>query len=385
MFDLPPGFVSTSFINRLDVALTDNRLTEIPFGVFRNFTNFQGYDVSIGFDRNQISHISNGAFLGLENVNLRLNLRDNNLTSLSFEFTRFHGLQELRVEGNPLATTGIPDDVVRQMFYNNVVTTISLGSYELLKKVMKYQQNTIDFLWLVGMTETTFEPGIFVKGQYTALKRLDIDRSAFNDFSEPLCNLDIETFTVSACKNVHDTTLQGCPQNSTKSLAILNCPTTDALDPSAFYSAPLTGLQIWGNINHVPRTLLSHWPHITSLDFNGHIRRIQKEDFEGLTELEFLDLTRNQLSFVDDEAFNTNLKLRSLEFGLTDTFAHLSPSIKNLTHLFTLQLPDITCSCATMGALNGGNYSSMYIDGDCKNIPGRSIKTYLNSDIKACP
>jgi len=386
VFDLPPGFVSTSFFNRLDVELTDNKLTEIPFGVFRNFTSFDAYfDVSIGFDRNKISQIHNGAFLGLENVNLKLNLRDNNLTSISYEFTRFHGLQELRIEGNPLITTGIPDQVIKQMFYNNVVTTISLGSYDLLKKVMKYQQNTIDFLWLYGMTETAFEPGTFVKGQNTALKRLDIWNSAFNDFSEPLCNLNLETFTVSGCRNVHDTTLQGCPQNSTTSLAILNCPTTDALDPSAFYSAPLTGLQIWGNINYVNRTLLSHWPKITSLDFNGRIRRIQKEDFTGLTELEYLDLTRNQISFVDDEAFNSNPKLKSIQFGNTDTFAHLSPSIKNLTQLNSLALPDMTCSCPTMGSLKGGNYSSMYIRGNCKNVPGKSIETYLKNDLNACP
>ena len=224
-------------------------------------------------------------------------------------------------------------------------------------------------------------------GQNTALKRLDIWNSAFNDFSEPLCNLNLESFTVGGCRNVHDTTLQGCHQNSTKSLTIRNCPTTDALDPSAFYSAPLTDLAIWSNINHVNRTLLNHWPLMLSLYLDGHIRRIQKEDIESLNELEYLNLSGNQISFVDDEAFNKNLNLNNIHFGYTDTFTHLSSSLKNLTHLSSLTLPDMTCSCPTMGAMKGGNYSysSMFIGGNCKNVSGKSIKTYLNNDINACP
>ena len=113
---------------------------------------------------------------------------------------------------------------------------------------------------------------------------------------------------------------------------------------------------------------------------------IQKGYFEALTELHELYIeSNNAITFVDNEAFKTNLNLNQLLFSSYGSLNNLSPSIKNLTLLKTLSLPDMTCSCATMGALKGGNYSSMTIEGNCKNIPGESIKSYLNNDISACP
>jgi len=88
---------------------------------------------------------------------------------------------------------------------------------------------------------------------------------------------------------------------------------------------------------------------------------------------------------VDDEAFNTNLKLEEINLARSFSLSNLTQSIIHLTHLNTLIIPDMMCSCATMGALQGGNYSSVDITGHCKNIPGKSIKAYLVNDITACP
>jgi len=382
VFDLSAGFFSTSFI---DLRLEHNTITEIPFGVFRNFTKFAGHNsLNIKLNHNHISRIHNGAFLGLERVRLALHLDNNELTSISHEFTRLTGLYELNIANNPLIVSGMQDDVIKQMFNNNVVSRISLSSYELLKKVMQYQRNTIYSLRMYDMNETGFEQGLFVKGQTTALKSLSMTNCAFGDFSEVLCNLDLAMLTLYECSNVNDTTLQGCVQNNTNSLQINDCNTTDAFDPSAFYNAPVTQFELWGNnINHVPRMLLNHWPNLTSITLGNHINSIQNEDFKVFTELVVLDIFSRNITFVGDEAFNTNLKLERLYIPFY-TAVKLSPSIENLTHLETLQLPDMTCSCATMGALQGGNYSSMYITGNCKNIPGQSIKTYLNNDIISC-
>jgi len=213
-------------------------LTEIPFGIFRNFSNIaRGNILSIYLNNNHISQIHDGAFVGLENVSLNLYLYDNSLTSISFAFTRFRGLKVLGIEGNPLAVSGINVDVISQMFYNNAITTLSLSSYELLKQAMTYQQNTLVNLELYDMNEIRFDQGLFMKGQTSALKNMEIKRCEFGDFSEILCNVDLEKFSVSWCKNVNDTTLQGCPQNKTTSLTIQNCPITEAFDPRAFYTA----------------------------------------------------------------------------------------------------------------------------------------------------
>ena len=319
-------------------------------------------------------------------MKLKLDLSNNRLTSLSPEFTRFRGLKELYIGGNALITTGIPDHVVRQLLQHNDITSIGIGSYELLKKVLKYKRNTIENLYLDGMTETRFEPGIIVKGDNSTLKLLQVDSCMFEDFSELLCNVDIENFRVLRCRHVHDTTLQGCQQNITTGLSILDCGTTDALDPSAFYSAPVTSFQLSGRQNqHVPSSMLKHWPNITSIDIAyTQIQRIEKEDFEGFAELQVLYLSDNHnINFVDDEAFNTNLKLERL-YLQSATLDHPPYSIKNLTHLMDMVLPEMTCSCSTMGALKGGNYSSAR--GYCKNgYPYQSIREYLQNDLNSCP
>jgi len=370
----------------IEIDLFDNRFTEIPFGIFRN-VNFPpdfSNEMYLLMQNNQISRIHNGAFLGLENIPLQLNLGHNRLTSISREFTRLRRLYSLSIEGNPLTVPGIPDDVIRDMFHNDF-QVISLSSYELLKKVMKYGQDRLYALYIYDINETRFDEGLFVKGQTKALNILAIYNSAFSDFSEVLCNLDLGDFSVNMCWNVNDTTLQGCSQNNTVTLEIQNCATTDALDPSAFFNAPLEGLKLSGHMNRVPRGLLSHWPYLATIYLTGDINGVQNDDFNHLTDLNHLVIVSDTITFLDNEAFNTNLKLQQLGFEGRGLLNNLPSSIKNLTLLTSLELPDMTCSCATMGALKGGNYSSMYVSGNCKNIPGKSIKTYLNKDITACP
>ena len=385
VFDLPTDFTSSS---GLTINLDNNKLTEIPFGTFQNFTNaLQNTTLNIvNLRHNHISQIRNGAFLGLENVTLQLYLEDNFLTAIPYEFTRLRGLQLLFIKNNPLVVTGISDDIVQQIMYNNAIMTISLSSYELLKKVMKYQLNTIIELHLHDMNETRFDQGLFINGQTTALRKLFINSCAFGDLSEVLCNLDLKVFVVDNCRNVHDTTLQGCPQNNTDQLWIKSCSTTDALDPSAFYSAPLT--QFWlssRNTTHVPKAQLTHWPNLTSIFFDTNINQIQKADLEVLTELRKLYTSIGTIRFIDDEVFDKNLKLEILSLGSYHPDAHVTASIKHLTRLRQLTLPDIPCSCTTMGVLKGGNYSTMSIRGRCFNIYDKDIQAYLNNDIMACP
>jgi len=385
VFDLPAGFLSTSHVT---VQLNSNMLTEIPFGVFRNFSNikpiFNDVTISLSLYQNHISRVHNGAFLGLEKVSLYLYLNENSLTSISNEFTRLRGLKELYIEGNPLTVTGLNVGVISQMFYNNAITRISLSSYELLKKVMTYQQNTIVSLDLSDMNETRFDQGLFMKEQTSSLKNMEIKRCEFGDFSEILCNLDLKKFAIHTCKHVNDTTLQGCLQNNTKTLDIRDCATTDAFDPSAFYNAPVTDLVLWGHMTFVPRRLLNHWLNLSTIIFTEITHIVKKEDFEGLTELKNIYFT-DDISAVDEEAFNTNLKLEVISLSYSFSLTNLTQSIKHLTHLKTLQLPDMTCSCATMGVVKGGNYSAVNISGNCKNMPGKSIKAYLVNDITACP
>ena len=383
-FDLPAEFLTTFHLN---VLLKHNNLSEIPFGVFRNFTNCTRRKVTYLFlQNNYISQIRNGTFVGLEHLNVILHLENNNLTYISHELTRLRGLRQLYIERNPLAVTGIPDDVIKQMFYSNELGTVNLSSYELLKKVMQYQQNKINTLRMIDMNQTHFDRGLFVKEQTTALKYLDIENCALDDFSEILCNLDLAILTLNRCRNINDTTLKSCPQNNTKALHIVGCGITDAFDPSAFYGAPLTELKLWGNISHVPQTLLRHWLDIRTINLDGHFRGIQREDFRGLTELWHLYISGDRsITVVDKEAFDTNLKLEHLRISNYDTFAQLTPSIKYLTHLKQLVLPDMSCSCVAMGALKGGNYSSVDIRRNCQNTPGTSIKAFLQNDIIACP
>ena len=385
VFDLPAEFWTTFHLN---VRLDHNILSEIPFGVFRNFTHCQRYKVIyLLLQNNHISEIRYGAFLGLEHLSVVLHLENNNLTYISHEFTQFRGLHQLYIERNPLVVTGIPDDVIRQMFSYNELGTVNLGSYELLKKVMKYQQNRINTLRMIDMNQAHFDHGLFVKGHATNLKYLDIYNCAFSDYSEILCNLALGRLSLIRCQKVNDTTLQGCHQHLANALHVIDCGTTDAFDPSAFYSAPLTELTLRGNISHVPQTLLHHWPQIRTITLTGHIRGIQREDFKGLSELRHLSISGDtSITYVDNEAFNTNLKLEQLSILNYDTFSQLTPSIKHLTNLKQLVLPDMLCTCVSMGDLKGGNYSSVDIRGNCKySIPGQSIKAYLQYNIIACP
>jgi len=364
VFDLPTQFSPWDI---LTFKLDHNKFIEIPHGVFRNFTKLSTLihqDIQVVFDlrSNQIAQINNGAFLGLESLFIELHLEDNNLTSISDEFTRLTGLRKLSIERNPLGVFGIPDKVIMQMFYNNNIWEINLSSYELLRKVMRYQLNTITKLGLFDINETRFDQGLFVKGQTTALKTVEIDSCAFSDISEVLCNLDLRKAIFSRCKNINDTTLQGCSQNNTVFLEIDYCGTTDALDPSAFYSASLWAIILSGQFHQVPRTLLSHC----------------------LTYLRLLSIEMNNtITLIDDEAFNATPTLEYLFLNM-DPLAKLTPSIKNL-YLSQLGLPDMMCSCATMGAVKGYDFSPVDITGNCINIPGCTIQDYLNNDISACP
>jgi len=126
------------------IDLYENRLTEIPFGIFKN-VNFPpdfSHEMALFMQYNQISRIYNGAFLGLENVNLSLDLGHNRLTSISHEFTRLRRLQSLWIDHNPLTVAGIPDDVIREMFHNNLQMVSLMAGFCQPKTVIK--------LWLFG-------------------------------------------------------------------------------------------------------------------------------------------------------------------------------------------------------------------------------------------
>ncbi|XP_052810281.1 leucine-rich repeats and immunoglobulin-like domains protein 1 [Mya arenaria] len=383
-FDLPVFLLNKDYTHmQTSLGLNDNNITSIPFGAFHNISKLNMPLLSIYLGSNNISIIHNGAFTGLESIDdVGIYLDHNQLTTIPLDLTRMTNLFALDLRYNPIQTVSGP--VIAAMFASNEITRLSLSSYEMLKKVMEVQDNSLEYLVLDGMTTRKMDPGLFQRSKTVPLSSITIEKSSFDNVTEVLCNLDLNSLTISGCPNLGDNVLQGCPQTSLWRLTIYESNLTNAWTPSALYNSPIRYLTVLGKFDRVPTSVFRHWPNLQSLTVGSNITIIEKSDFEGLRELHDLNLRANPIHLIADQAFATNTKLADLHLHYNNDI-HLTSipsSLQNLTSLSFVELPNMKCTCTAMGGVKG--WHADYVSGQCTNIH-MGIGTYIETKLTLCP
>ncbi|XP_052799348.1 tsukushi-like [Mya arenaria] len=387
-FELPAFLLAKDYTHQHTVLnLNENRITSIRFGAFKKLSALQMPVLYIQLSSNKISHVNNGAFLGVELLSgIGIDLSFNNITSVPLDLTRLNNIISLDLSNNPIQS--ISDSVVASIFtHNNNMHSFTVSSYELLKKVMSLERTNVHWLTLDGMTNRRFEPGFFQARRSWFLKYLTIKHSQFEDISEVLCNLELESLKIIGCPNVGDTTLQGCQVLTVKTLEISDGNLTNAWDPSALYYSPIVDLTVSGTFDRVPTSILGHWPKLQSLSIGNKIRRIEKYDLEQFHDLASLRLDSNPLAFVDDRVFenNTHLSTVYLPYSKDSHLTRIPTSLLNLTGMNVVSLPNMVCSCETMDYMKGWHDRPWVILGaDCSNIDGIRIPDYIDTKLPLC-
>ncbi|XP_074662603.1 adhesion G-protein coupled receptor G4-like [Tubulanus polymorphus] len=127
--------------------------------------------------------------------------------------------------------------------------------------------------------------------------------------------------------------------------------------------------------------------HTTRLVINGHqISRLFENVFNGLTNLEFLDLRNNSIRTVDPKAFNTLNKLRNLSISDNEFEKFEADWFRYNAELMELYLRGnpVVCDCDVQAFMNWAKSRPrpLIIDGaDCTNIQRQNI---LDLDLRGC-
>ena len=141
----------------------------------------------------------------------------------------------------------------------------------------------------------------------------------------------------------------------------------------------------YNHLTHIPFTVSQAFNLRTLTAFNNQIKTIEDGDLARLHNLTTLSLFVNPLVNISSFAFTHNLFLNDLDMRYTKV-ERIPRSLVDLRHLNKVNLSGgkhIECSCQAMDNLKSWNVTSISIYGTCSS--GKSVKTYLTTDLPKCP
>ena len=117
--------------------------------------------------------------------------------------------------------------------------------------------------------------------------------------------------------------------------------------------------------------------------YGNKIQTVEDFDFLSLRYLTQVNLYGNPLIYVSPYAFTHSPLLNNVDLDST-MLDRVPRSIIGLKHLSTFSLSGrpIVCSCDAMSYLKAWNVSSISISATCSS--GKSVKTYLSTDLPHC-
>ncbi|KAK8725294.1 hypothetical protein OTU49_010800, partial [Cherax quadricarinatus] len=238
-----------------------------------------------------IFNISEGAFKGLENTLVNLNLQDNRLTGVPTPaLTRLRQLKLLDLSGNKI--TSIPDEAFKGLR----LSTLKLADNEL-------SLSGQSFKGLEGSLKNLNLKGTKLRNVPPALRNLPV--LAFLDIAQN----QIRSLEGGALRNLHSLTALNIERNLLQTLQVKDF---------AGVNDTLSSLSLLNNlITDFPTEALNTLTELRVLDIGFNlITEVPEDGFRGIRSLTLLALDGNPLNSVPGQAFShLNTSLRGLSVG----------------------------------------------------------------------
>ena len=394
----------------ISLYLSNNQLTVIPAYAFTNLSTINATVITLYLRHNHISNIENHAFSGVENAVKVISLEYNNLTHLPLALTELSSLVYLNLLDNPLFKLDAPilANISRSLnsfsfsvdrfsrFPNELqlLTTLSTLTINGIKFPMVHSTVFHSFensLTSLEMSHANFEsiPAAVCKLKYLTSFKSDYspNLSRYNSSIFDECNHMMTNVTSLKLRNDKLTTI---PQ-----LALI-FPKLENLDIqlNEFHFiesraiAGLTSLTYFNlgfnHFTHIPFAVNKAF-NVQSLWVDGNqIETVEELDLFRLHNLTTLLLYRNPIVYLSPFAFTHNPLLNHIDMRFTNLM-HIPKALLGLNNLRSVSLnaKPIECSCHDMSYLKSWNVTSINVDVTCSS--GKSVKTYLTTDLPKCP
>ncbi|XP_061187178.1 leucine-rich repeat protein SHOC-2-like [Saccostrea echinata] len=373
---------------------------------------FSGVSINfLSLENNAISTVGENAFLGSENTLNYFHLEYNKLRELPSAIAKLKQLTAISIQGNPIPD--FPENVLRNL--SSSLQLLSFGSESMTRWPMN--MHLLPNLFSIDLYDVQFPelPDdafalyknnlIFLSFYNTGLTKLPsslndcrmISTMTFQGNKKLSANAITESITEGfpfltsiTFENNGLTTLPSIFSKSDKIRQIyVNNEPIEYLRGDIFppdfskylYYLPFNGTRL----TRIP-------PVLSNLDFlqalsitNSQIFEIQDNDCSRFFNLDVLFLSYNPLTQISENAFMNNKRLGDLVLDHTN----LTSIPKALLKAESLQSVDmasspVECTCASLGWMKSWKgIPSFY--GDCVNLNGTSIMTYLKNEVPKCP
>lgn len=283
------------------INLTDNELATVPTGMFSNFNsaNTRETMMFLSFERNKISLIENGAFIGVNNMDISINLTDNRITALPLVFQMLTHLTTLSLQGNPILAFDYAtvNSLASSLSYLEIGYQALLSGNKELSVLNITEMIIYDIPFDYG--NLTFNPFMFFRNTMIGMSVAGTDSSTL-----PCILIDgpnMEYFSLQDATNISAISVFDCqPGTSLKEfdLKIMFSGLEEFPDILKF-TPSLRALNLFHNkISSVNEKFIPLHNKLEVLNLSYNRLRIIPTVFRRFDNLKFLYIDYNQITFV---------------------------------------------------------------------------------------
>ena len=366
--------VSTKMYHSWNLSINYNAIKSVPDFSFLNLKAFSnGSYLTVNLDHNELHETSFGgrAFSGIEDFVIKLDVSWNNLTTIPMFISNLTHLEILWIYGNPIKSV----DPIVFMSIQNTLKHLDVDLYRMSTWSPAFQYLTSLEGIAISVMEREIPEEAFI-GFNDSLKYLKL--MSFIRMPLAVCSLiKLQTFEVEA--NYKDLSLKNLLNCSSPLESVTNIkfitnfydrfpyvvfhvfPNVERLEISSCWTNGTTFI----NDSFIPRnthlkTVKISFCGLTSIplsvnkfhimetcDFsNNVIRRIETSNFDGLQNLQYINLDVNSIGHIAKDAFRNLPRLvdLSLRFNSITTVPQAIEILPSLRHV-DLSYNDVNCSC----------------------------------------
>merc|ERR1719410_2884054 len=360
--------------------LSRNLIQEIMPGTFMGMSNLKGLDFSV----NVVRKVEDDAFEGLRALEY-LDLSDNKVLSLpAVALSRLPNLKRLKIDYNRIGALSY--EILRSVkgleelsLAYNIIREIPRGTFKDLKdlKILNLYGNQIaqvNMETFLGVEKSLeyMDLGFNIiddisKILYPKLRFLNLEKNVIKNISN-VFNLLTNLQVLNLAENQVESLEPGVFRSMTNLLHVnLYKNKIGQLQPGVFENAYLTKVNMSGNlltdidtqsfydleilevvdlsdnqISTISNGAFDRIPHLKTLHLQKNKLTSYKGDiYSGIsndTELEYLDLSDNEMAYLYPESFQFHPKLKWVSFAMNRFSFFPTQFIKNLQHLEYLNL-----------------------------------------------
>ena len=399
----------------VELRLHNNAIENITDGNFRNLHQLR----RLFLENNSISYVSDNAFIGVENVLLRLDLSSNLLETFPAAVGTLDKIDWIDVSNNKIDQESFDEDTMRKI--GDTLTRLEFGSPEVESwpETLRHLQ-TLEFLNVTGGSYYTLPPNAFhgFEGTLTTLSIQHTNLIALPLALASLRYLDTLYFDhnhaigdagilipsfggVPLLENLKFISLVDDNLRTFPSIMqFLRNVVTLVLDSNrlAFVSDSSVQVAVGTKISNISLAncslsrvpgALSKLTNLTSLNLaQNNIHSFENSDFDNMGKLGALTVSKNPLEYIANETFKDLQSLSILD--LSDTNINTIPeAIRFLKNLHELKLPkdaiECTCNIVWLKQFMDNCNNGLLIDGSCETIES-TIRNYLDNHVNGtCP